>query len=56
MTGKHMGHTSVRANGGGAPLLPEDITVAEVLKSVGYTLPNREFAIRLLIADQANAK
>jgi len=37
MTGKHTGHTSVRVNGGGAPLLPEDITVAEVLKEAGYT-------------------
>lgn len=36
MTGKHMGHTSVRANTGGVPLLPEDITVAEVLKQAGY--------------------
>lgn len=36
MTGHHTGHTSVRANGGGAALLPEDITLAEVLKSAGY--------------------
>ncbi len=36
MTGKHTGHTSVRANGGGSPLLPEDVTVAEVLKDAGY--------------------
>ncbi|MHC4398716.1 MAG: arylsulfatase [Planctomycetota bacterium] len=36
MTGHHTGHTSVRANGGGAPLVPEDVTVAEVLKQVGY--------------------
>jgi len=36
MTGKHTGHTSVRANGGGSALLPEDITVAEVLKKAGY--------------------
>lgn len=36
MTGMHTGHTSVRANGGGAPLLPEDVTVAEVLKKAGY--------------------
>jgi arylsulfatase A len=36
MTGLHTGHTSVRVNGGGSPLLPEDITVAEVLKEVGY--------------------
>lgn len=36
MTGKHMGHTSVRANSGGVPLLPEDVTVAEVLNQAGY--------------------
>ncbi|MEA3226245.1 MAG: arylsulfatase [Planctomycetota bacterium] len=36
MTGKHTGHTSVRANSGGLSLLPEDITVAEVLKKAGY--------------------
>ena len=36
MTGYHTGHTSVRVNGGGAPLLPEDVTVAEVLKQAGY--------------------
>jgi arylsulfatase A-like enzyme len=36
MTGYHTGHTSVRINGGGSPLLPEDVTVAEVLKSVVY--------------------
>ncbi len=37
MTGRHCGHTSVRANSGGVPLLPEDVTVAEVLKKQGYT-------------------
>ena len=36
MTGKHMGRTSVRLNTGGVPLLDEDVTVAEVLKKVGY--------------------
>jgi arylsulfatase A-like enzyme len=36
MTGKHMGHTSVRSNPGGVPLLAEDVTVAEVLKGAGY--------------------
>ena len=36
MTGYHMGHTSVRSNPGGVPILPEDVTVAEVLKSAGY--------------------
>ena len=36
MTGLHTGHTPVRANSGGVPLLPEDVTVAEVLKKAGY--------------------
>jgi len=36
MTGKHMGRTSVRLNTGGVPLLDEDVTIAEVLKNVGY--------------------
>jgi arylsulfatase A-like enzyme len=36
MTGKHMGRTSVRLNTGGAPLLDEDVTMAEVLKRAGY--------------------
>lgn len=35
MTGQHTGHTRVRKNGHG-PLLPEDVTIAEVLKSAGY--------------------
>ena len=37
MTGLHMGHTSVRGNTGGIPILDEDVTVAEVLKRAGYT-------------------
>ncbi len=36
MTGYHMGHTSVRSNPGGVPLLPEDVTVAELLREAGY--------------------
>ncbi|MEM7148093.1 MAG: arylsulfatase [Verrucomicrobiota bacterium] len=36
MTGQHTGRTRVRKNGQG-PLLPEDVTVAEVLKGAGYT-------------------
>ncbi|MEM1442934.1 MAG: arylsulfatase [Verrucomicrobiota bacterium] len=36
MTGQHTGHTRVRSNGDG-PLLPEDISIAEVLKEAGYT-------------------
>ncbi|MFQ5811206.1 MAG: arylsulfatase, partial [Armatimonadota bacterium] len=35
MTGKHTGHTWIRANGR-APIRPEDVTVAEVLKDAGY--------------------
>lgn len=42
MTGQHMGHTHVRGNAGGNDMLvqslrDEDMTVAEVLKSAGYT-------------------
>ena len=37
MTGLHMGHTTVRGNTGGISLRAEDVTVAEVLKKVGYT-------------------
>jgi arylsulfatase A-like enzyme len=36
MTGLHMGHTTVRTNPGGASLLAEDVTVAQVLKKAGY--------------------
>lgn len=35
MTGKHMGRTYIRGNGG-KPLPPEEVTVAEVLKEAGY--------------------
>ena len=37
MTGLHTGHAPVRGNSGGIPLHPEDVTVAEILKSAGYT-------------------
>ena len=42
MTGQHMGHTHVRGNASGPnmakqSLRDQDVTVAEVLKSVGYT-------------------
>jgi arylsulfatase A-like enzyme len=39
MTGLHTGHALVRGNrpGGGVPLRPEDVTVAEVLRRAGYT-------------------
>jgi len=36
MTGTHMGHTPVRSNTGGVSLRPEDVTIAELLKSAGY--------------------
>ncbi|KPK40546.1 MAG: hypothetical protein AMJ65_10500 [Phycisphaerae bacterium SG8_4] len=36
MTGLHTGHAIVRANGN-VPLRPSDVTVAELLKQVGYT-------------------
>ena len=36
MTGYHTGHCSTRVNGGGAPLLDSDVTLAEVLKGAGY--------------------
>ena len=35
MTGLHTGHARIRANGV-VPLAPDDVTVAEVLKSAGY--------------------
>jgi len=36
MTGKHMGHTTVRGNTGGVSLQESDITIAEILKKAGY--------------------
>jgi arylsulfatase A len=36
MTGQHLGHTTVRANGGGMPLTADDVTIAQVLKRAGY--------------------
>src|SRR5262245_60647402 len=36
MTGYHMGHTSIRSNPGGVPILASDVTVAQVLKQAGY--------------------
>lgn len=36
LTGKHSGHTSVRANGGGTPLRAEEETIASMLKQKGY--------------------
>lgn len=36
LTGKHSGHTSVRANGGGTPLRADETTIASMLKRKGY--------------------
>ncbi len=36
MTGKHMGHASVRANDGGTPLRAGEPTIASMLKDAGY--------------------
>lgn len=36
MTGKHMGHASVRANDGGTPLRADEPTIASMLKERGY--------------------
>lgn len=36
MTGYHMGHTSVRGNDGGLSLAESDVTLAMLLKDVGY--------------------
>jgi arylsulfatase A-like enzyme len=36
MTGLHTGHTPIRSNPGGVPLLPEERTVADLLKGAGY--------------------
>ena len=36
LTGKHSGHTSVRANGGGTPLRADEATIASMLKPLGY--------------------
>ena len=36
MTGKHSGHTSVRSNGGGTPLRADEVTIASMLKPLGY--------------------
>jgi arylsulfatase A-like enzyme len=36
MTGYHAGHTPIRLNSGAVPLLPEDVTLGEVLQEAGY--------------------
>lgn len=36
MTGLHTGHTPIRSNGGGTPLLESERTVADLLRGAGY--------------------
>lgn len=36
LTGKHSGHTSVRANDGGTPLRADEATIASIVKERGY--------------------
>jgi arylsulfatase A len=36
MTGLHTGHTPIRSNNGGVPLLPDELTIAELLGKAGY--------------------
>jgi arylsulfatase A-like enzyme len=36
LTGKHTGHSSVRANDGGTPLRADEVTIASMLKERGY--------------------
>jgi arylsulfatase A-like enzyme len=36
LTGKHAGHTSIRVNGGGTPLRADEVTLASMLKPLGY--------------------
>ncbi|MDA7924880.1 sulfatase-like hydrolase/transferase, partial [Mariniblastus sp.] len=36
MTGKHMGHASIRANGGGTPLRADEVTIASLLKQQNF--------------------
>lgn len=36
LTGKHSGHASIRANGGGTALRADEQTIADILKPLGY--------------------
>jgi arylsulfatase A len=36
LTGKHMGHSQMRTNGGGTPITADEFTLGEMFKSVGY--------------------
>jgi arylsulfatase A-like enzyme len=36
LTGRHGGHASIRANGGGTPLRADEVTIASMLQPLGY--------------------
>ena len=36
LTGRHSGHASVRSNGGGTPLRADEVTIAAMVKPLGY--------------------
>jgi arylsulfatase A-like enzyme len=36
LTGQHLGHVSMRTNGGGTPIRDDEITMGEMMKAAGY--------------------
>jgi len=36
LTGQHLGHVSMRTNGGATPIRADEVTIAELLKGQGY--------------------
>jgi len=36
LTGQHLGHVSMRTNGGATPIRADEVTIAEILKEQGY--------------------
>ncbi len=36
LTGQHLGHVSMRSNGGATPIRQDEVTIAEILKDQGY--------------------
>jgi len=36
LTGQHLGHVSMRSNGGATPIRQDEVTIAEILKEQGY--------------------
>jgi arylsulfatase A len=36
LTGQHLGHVSMRSNGGATPIREDEVTIAEILKDRGY--------------------